>query len=352
MISVMSSRERMQAAYENRPADRWPFVPSIYEHGARVLGCAPVDAARSADAMAQAAIASWETYRHDLVTVGIDIYNIEAEAFGCRVSSGDHASIPGIVSHPLADQDELNPDVLTLPQPGPANRLGLIVEASARVRARIGGEVWVNGCMGGPFSQAVELRGFENLVADMREAPERVHALLEKTTALSLQQAARLSEAGCGVNLFESWATIPLIDPPTFGAYVVPYNKRILETILSRFRTPPPSLIMGGNTARLMDHFIEARTSLVVADFNTDFDFMRAKTAGRRMMVRGCVDPKLIEKADWPRVEEQAAKLAAKARGMNNFVWGCGAVSYNTRPEDLLRFREVCLRQSPSRSSS
>lgn len=348
MVLTMSARERMQAAYENRPADRWPFVPSIYEHGARVLGCTPVEAARSAEVMAQAAIASWETYRHDLVTVGIDIYNIEAEAFGCRVSSGDHASIPGIISHPLADQNELNPDVLTIPQPGPSNRLQLIVEASARVRARIGEEVWVNACMGGPFSQAVELRGFENLIMDMLEAPERVHALLEKTTALSLQQAERLSAAGCGVNIFESWATIPLIDPPTFGTYVVPYNKRIIQMILSEFRTPPPSLIMGGNTAKLMDHFIEAGTSLVVADFNTDFDFMRTKTAGRRMMVRGCVDPKLIEKADWPRIEEQAAKLATKARGMNNFVWGCGAVSYGTKPEDLLRFREICASGFPA----
>jgi uroporphyrinogen decarboxylase len=292
--------------------------------------------------MAQAAIASWETYRHDLVTVGIDIYNIEAEAFGCRVSSGDGTSIPGIVSHPLAEQNELNPDALQIPRPGPSNRLELIVEASTRVRTRIGEEVWVNACMGGPFSQAVELRGFENLVMDMLEAPERVHALLEKTTELSMQQAARLSETGCGVNLFESWATIPLIDPPTFGTYVVPYNKRVIDMILASYHTPPPSLIMGGNTAKLMDHFIEAGTSLVVADFNTDFDFMRAKTAGRRMMVRGCVDPKLIEKADWPRIEEQAARLAAKARGMNNFVWGCGAVSYNTRPEDLLRFREIC----------
>lgn len=352
----MKPIDRMNAVLNSQPVDRYPFVPSIYEHGARVLGKAPADVARSAALMAEAALASYELYKHDLVTVGVDIYNIEAEAFGCAVSDGADGSIPGITSHPLAQQTDLDASVLSVPQPSEANRLGLITEACATVAKRIGGEVWVNACMGGPFSQAVEVRGFENLIADMAEAPERVHALLEKTTALSLEQARRLSEAGCGLSIFESWATIPLITPAMFGAYVVPYNKRIIAMVRSwhgrparehgqdahATELPPPAVIMGGNTARLMDYFIECGTSLVVADYNTDFEFMRQKTAGIKMIVRGCADPKLIERADWPQIEAVVAKLAAKARGMRNFVWGCGAVSYNTAPADLLRYKSVC----------
>jgi len=337
----------MNAVLESLPVDRYPFVPSIYEHGARVLGRRPTEAARSAALMAEAALASYELYRHDLVTVGIDIYNIEAEAFGCKVSDGSGDSIPGILSHPLAAQLELDPSVLSVPQPSGANRLGLIAEAAASVASRIGAEVWVYACMGGPFSQAVELRGFENLIGDMQDAPGRVQALLEKTTALSLEQARRLSETGCGVYIYESWATIPLIAPSMFGQYVVPYEKRIISMLRSSYRTPPPAVIMGGNTAQLMDHFIECGTSLVVADFNTDFVFMRSKTAGRRMIVRGCADPKLIERADWPRIEAVVARLAAKASGMRNFVWGCGAVSYNTAPDDLLRFKRICAEAVP-----
>ncbi|MGD0094523.1 MAG: uroporphyrinogen decarboxylase family protein [Planctomycetota bacterium] len=332
----------MNAVLESRPVDRYPFVPSIYEHGARVLGRTPAETARSAELMAEAALASYELYRHDLVTVGIDIYNIEAEAFGCQVSAGADGSIPGTVSHPLAAQPVLDPGVLAVPQPGDANRLGLIAAAARKVASRLAGEVWVYGCLGGPFSQAVELRGFENLIADMLDTPARVHALLEKTTALALEQAERLTAAGCGVNIFESWATVPLISPAMFGEYVVPYAKRIVSRVAALNRTPPPAVIMGGDTARLMDHFIESGTSLVVADFNTDFAFMRRKTAGHRMIVRGCADPKLIERQDWPRLETVVQGLAAKARGMRNFVWGSGAVSYNTAPQDLLRFKKLC----------
>ncbi len=339
----MTCKERMDAVLLGQPVDRYPFVPSIYEHGANVIGHPPGDVCLSVDLMAEAALKSWEAYEHDLVTVGVDIYNIEAEAFGCPVAVGVENGIPGITGHPLEEQETLDVSALTVPAPAPSNRLQLIVDASRRVADELADKVWVYGCMGGPFSQAVELRGFENLIVDTMLAPERVHALLEKTTELCLQQAARFGEVGCSVNIFESWATLPLIPPDIFGAYVVPYNKRVIAMVKERFDVPPPAVIMGGNTALLMDHFIECGTSLVVADYNADFDFMRRKTEDNGMIVRGCVDPKQIERGDWDGVREAAGKLAAKAQGMRNFVWGCGAVSYGTTTEHLLTFKEICV---------
>ena len=158
--------ERLNAILAGQKPDRWPFVPSIYEHGAALLGKPPSEVARDAGLMADAAIAGYHAYQHDLVTVGIDIYNIEAEAFGCEVSDGEGASIPGIPSHPLASASAADIHALPIPEPGAANRLGMIEEASREVASRIGGEVWVNACMGGPFSQSVELRGFEYLATD------------------------------------------------------------------------------------------------------------------------------------------------------------------------------------------
>ena len=339
----MTCKARMDAVLRGQPLDRYPFVPSIYEHGARVIGRPPGEVCLSAELMAEAALKSWETYRHDLVTVGVDIYNVEAEAFGCPVAVGAENGIPGITGHPLEGQEELDASVLAIPEPGASNRLQLLADASRRVAEELAGKVWVYGCMGGPFSQAVELRGFENLIVDTMLAPERVHGLLEKTTELSLQQAARLAEAGCSVNIFESWAPLPLIPPDIFGTYVVPYNKRIIAMVREQFEVPPPAVIMGGNTALLMDHFIECGTSLVVADYNADFDFMRRKTEGTGMIVRGCVDPKQIERGEWDAVAEAARKLATKAEGMPNFVWGCGAVSYGTTTENLLKFKAICL---------
>jgi uroporphyrinogen decarboxylase len=342
------SIDRMNAILSGRRPDRVPFVPSIYEHGARLLGRSPGEVSRNADLMAAAARKAHELYDHDLVTVGIDLYNVEAEAFGCRLSDGAGSSIPGVTTHPLAGDDPLDAGRLAPPPRGGANRLDLLVEAARRVVESIGSEVWVYGCMGGPFSQAVELRGFEDLIGDIVDAPEAVHRLLERTTELSLDQARRLSQAGAGVYLYESWATLPLIEPGIFEAFVVPYNGRIIAAVRNEFATPPPAVIMGGDTALLIDLFLRAGTSLVVADFNTDFELIRSRIAGRPMIVRGCVDPKKIERGDWPGVRAAVNALAAKAAGMPNFVWGCGCVSYNTPAEHVLRFKEMCLAAAAS----
>ena len=143
--------------------------------------------------------------------------------------------------------------------------------------------------------------------------------------------------------MYESWATIPLIDPDIFATFVVPYNKQVIAAIRQKFQTPPPAIVMGGNTSILMGFFVEAGSSLVVADYNADFDFIRTKTVGRDMLVRGCVDPKVIERGGWDEVSLAVETLARKACGMQNFLWGCGCVSYNTPPEHVLRFKDMCL---------
>ena len=339
----MKSIERMQRVLTRQAADRRPFVPSVYEHGAAVIGRAPGETSRSAEMMAAAAVESWRRYQHDIVSVGIDIYNIEAEAFGCEVSAGADGSIPGVTSHPLAGAESPGAADLPIPRPDGTNRLGLIAEASRRVVEEIGSDVWVYACMGGPFSQAVELRGFEDFIADICLVPESAHGLLARTTELSLQQARLLCAQGCGVYLFESWATIPLIDPRIFGQFVVPYNKRVIDAVRAEFDVPPPAVVMGGDTAILMDFFIEVGTSLVVADFNTDFAFMRDKIADRDMIIRGCADPKVIERGDWEALARSVEALARKSAGMRNFVWGCGCVPLDTPAEHLLRFKQMCL---------
>ena len=339
----MTSIERFESILRGIFPDRIPFVPSIYEHGAAVLRKRPADVSHDPELMANAALESYALYNHDLVTVGIDVYTVEVEAFGCDISSPKDFSIPGVVNHPLSRERLLDPESLQVPKTNGTNRLALIAEASKKVYSEIGDHVWVYGCMSGPFSQAVELRSFEKLLMDVEQSPNLVHELMEKTTELSINQAKSISQQGCGVYVSESFATIPLISPKIFKHFVVPYHKKIIASIRGEFSTPPPAVIMGGNTAILIDFFIEAGSAFAVADFNTDFEFVKSKTERKDIIIRGCVDPKIIERGDWEQLERAVVTLVKKARGMINFVWGCGCVSYNTPGEHLLRFKKMCL---------
>ena len=346
----MQPIDRIAAAFRGEQPDRTPFVPSIYEHGAALLGRTPSVVARDAGLMAEAALAAYHTYQHDLVTVGIDVYNVEAEALGCVVHYDDGSSaVPGVVSHPLAEQQQLDAGALQIPPGnGSAGRLDLIADACSRVMAQIGDQVWVYACIGGPFSQAVELRGFENLLMDMLTSPQQVHELLQKTTEFSVRHASELSRRGVGINIYESWATLPLIDPGIFEQFVVPYERTIIERVRADFATPPPAIIMGGNVSELIRFFIDTGASLIAADYNADFAHIRGvlEQHNSDIVVRGCADPKMIERAEWDGVERALAVLAEKSRGMARFVWGCGCVSYSTSPADVLHFRTLCLKQA------
>jgi uroporphyrinogen decarboxylase len=343
---MMNALKRMRHVFSGEKPDRTPFVPSIYEHGAALIGETPSKAGHDPDLMASAAIKSWRTYGHDLVTVGIDIYNIEAEAFGCPVRTFESMDIPAIYDHPLGGAEKLDSSGLKIPLEGEGgNRLGLIVEACRKVYQELKDEVMVYACMGGPFSQAVELRGFDKFLMDMYDDSDAVHALMRKTTELSINHAKSLSRQHVGINIYESWATLPLISPDIFREFVVPYEKQIAHEIKAAFDTPAPAVIMGGNTSALIDFFIDIDTSLVVADYMTDFAFMQKKLKEHKspMVVRGCLDPKQIERGAWDDLRDPIAALADKSKDMNNFVWGCGCVSMDTPKEHLLRFKEMCL---------
>jgi len=42
-------------------------------------------------------------------------------------------------------------------------------------------------------------------------------------------------------------------------------------------------------------------------------------------------------------LQESIDQLARKSRDMDNFVWGCGCVTYDTSAENLLGFKDMCL---------
>ena len=62
----MTGLERMRRVFDGKTPDRTPFVPSIYEHGAALIGETPTRVSMDARLMAEAAVESYRAYGHDL----------------------------------------------------------------------------------------------------------------------------------------------------------------------------------------------------------------------------------------------------------------------------------------------
>jgi TPP-dependent pyruvate/acetoin dehydrogenase alpha subunit len=72
------------------------FTPVIYEHAARFVGRTPWEVSRDAELMFEGHRRAYLEYHHQVIAVGIDIYNLEAEAYGARVEACDGRGIPAI----------------------------------------------------------------------------------------------------------------------------------------------------------------------------------------------------------------------------------------------------------------
>ena len=79
------------------------FIPTIFEHSAKIINKTPSQVAVDRNLMEQAHVESYLLYRPDAVTVGIDVYNIEAEALGCKIKFHEDCSVPGIIEHPFSE---------------------------------------------------------------------------------------------------------------------------------------------------------------------------------------------------------------------------------------------------------
>ena len=75
---------------------RIPFTPAVYEHAARFVERSPSEVSRDAELLYQAHRGAYLEYHHQPIAVGIDIYNLEAEAYGAKVEQMDGDAIPAV----------------------------------------------------------------------------------------------------------------------------------------------------------------------------------------------------------------------------------------------------------------
>ena len=92
--------QRWTALLNGQPVDRPPFVPAIYEHKAALIGVTPSAMSRNAELLEHALSRELDLYEPDALTVGCDVYNIEAEAAGARVRFPETNDVPSIAERP------------------------------------------------------------------------------------------------------------------------------------------------------------------------------------------------------------------------------------------------------------
>ena len=305
------------------------FEPAIYEHAAKLIGKTPWQVSRDKDLIVQGHKKAFETYRHAPVVVGIDIYNLEAEAFGSVIAEPEGAGIPAPNEHLCADVA----DILELNDfdPATSGRLAMVIEAAVELKEQLPDAV-VKVPVSGPFSLASNLCGLENLLCDCMTDPEVVEEALVKLTQNQLRFRKAIETAGIEPTFFESAATPPLVPPHMFEEVVLPFLKRVIGDA---------PCIIGGNTEPILEPMLSTCTRYVICPGETDQSaFMKKIAVHPEVMVRINMKPAVFCSDNTAAAFAEADRVMALAADREAVCIGSGVLPYEAVPDTVLAVKK------------
>jgi uroporphyrinogen decarboxylase len=318
------------------------FTPAVYEHAARFVGRTPSEVSRDAKLLFQAHRAAYLEYRHQPIAVGIDIYNLEAEAYGAKVEQVEGDAIPAIYQpllKSLEDGMALQPF-----HPERDGRIAMVLAVGQRLKREFP-EADVRIPVAGPFSVAFNLRGINALCEDVADRPEAIAQFLWHLAENQAVLCRAVAAAGLDVAFFESAAAPPMLSPSQFRALELPALRRILKLAAASVGHAVPC-IMGGNTYPILNDLLSTGTSYLVCNVETNqpaFVESVARTH-QHVKVRVNMNPGIVACNDPERIYREIDRVLAFAGGRPNCLLGTGALPLETPPENIRLIKDYLAR--------
>ena len=310
------------------------FTPSVYEHAAALIGKTPLQVSRNPDLLFRAHAEAFRLYGHAPVVIGIDIYNLEAEAYGAAVGSPEGNGIPAICAHPLSGTAEI--ERLKPLNPKKDGRIPMVIETGKRLASAFP-EADVRIPLSGPFSLASNLVGFSGLLSDILDAPASVEEALFYLARGQIAFCREVIAQGLDIAFFESGATPPLISPEMFAQIELPILKLIINETSSIAGRPVPCII-GGNTAPILDSVLDTGTGYVICPCETDQElFMRKMREYPEIMVRINMVSSSFASKDLASVYRELDRVLTLAANRDKVCIGTGALPFEADPGTVLK---------------
>ncbi len=314
------------------------FTPVVYEHAARFVGRTPWRVSRDAELLFEGHRRAYLEYHHQVICVGIDIYNLEAEAYGARIEPCEGDAIPAIHQPLLRSLEEglaLKPF-----DPQRDGRIAMLLGVGQRLKREFP-EADVRIPVAGPFSIAFNLRGISNLCEDTIDRPEDTARLLMRLAENQAVLCRAVAAAGLDVAFFESAAAPPILSPRQFRLVELPALKCILQVAAECVGHPVPC-IMGGNTFPILDDLLSTGTSYLACNVETNQAAFveRVSRTHPQVKIRVNLDPGVVACPEPERIYRGIDRVLEIVGGRPNCVMGTGALPLETPPENIRLIRE------------
>ncbi len=313
-----------------------PLGMAVYEHAAALIGAGLWEASRSEELIFASHAKAYETYNHAPIVVGIDIYNLEAEALGATVTSGGPNAIPAIMDHPYSSLD----DLLSLGDFDPsAGRIPIVLGAAKRI-AEKHPDADVRIPVAGPFSIAFNLVNLETLLCAIMADPQKGSAALARLAEIQVDFCREIHKCGLDIALFESAATPPMLSPAAFEQIELPVLKDLLVQAAGIVGHPLPCII-GGDTTPILEAMLSTGTGYVVCPAETNQEaFMEIMARHEDIIVRVNMDSGVMSRGRTDEIRAEIRRIIELIGDRDKCCIGTGAIPYETPVEAILGAKE------------
>ncbi len=336
----MTKRERFERTLALEPADKAPFVPAVYEHKARLVGRSPSEVCRSLDLLLESLEKELDLYDPDALTVGVDVYNVEAEAAGCAVRYfGAAPDVPAVAAPLIGGPGELGK--LGRLDPASDGRMPLFVEAAARLHKARGRDLVVRGAQTGPFSLASAVAGAEALLVATVEDPAFVRKLVDWAAGVAVDLGRAFLERGVEPVLFDSKASPAASSPRVFREFVLPAYRDVVLPALRQAGARGTPLIIGGDTTPVLEDLLRTGAPQLLCDAGSDLELFLRRCREERRALRASVDARLVHSGTPDAIRAEARRILETAGDQPGLLFGCGVVAYDCDPGHVVALREA-----------
>lgn len=336
-MKEMTSLERCVAVLEGRIPDKLPIVPQSFMFAVETAGFRIGEVNRSGRKMAQAHILSQEKYGYDGCVIDFDDATI-AEAVGAKVIFRDDE--PAIVDEQQPVLRDLR-DVYSMPIPDPqrSGRLCEWLEATERLRATIGDDVFILGRADqGPFSIACLLRGTTQFMMDlMTEDAQLIADVLEYCRKISAVFAKAQKDAGAhATSIGDAFAGPNLISPAMYRQFALEPERRLVEEVQGY--GIPFSVHICGDTMGIIADMGRTGAKILEVDWKLDMAEAR-RLVPETTVLMGNIDPSFPLVMGTPgEVDDAVRTVISKTRGRRHILSSGCAMGRNTPAENFRAF--------------
>ena len=210
--------------------DRVPVYAQIHQLAFQEMGVKARDFYSQARLLTLGSLEVCQKYGLDAAFVDYDVYNIEAESLGQTMIWHDDGTPDTDPTKPMITvPDDLHK--IKTPDFDNDGRYGMIIEAHELYRQHTGLEPSLQFCA--PFSLAVNIRGFENLVMDMLQEPafarQVFDRIIEEVLAPWILYQKKHFPLATSMSGSDATASIPLLNLRLIKEWVAPSILRLRE---------------------------------------------------------------------------------------------------------------------------